>query len=174
MAKLLGYHFEVVYKPGPENKAADSLSRMFDEGELKSITSFPIWLQMQQVQQEVEHDEKLKKVIEDIQVDSDAHPGFSLQQGTLLYKNRLVLSSKSACIPMILQELHSTPVGGHSGFLRTYRRVAGNLYWIGMKKFVQEFVRNCYVCQRQIFRFFTSGLAAASSHSSTDLGRHFP
>ena len=79
MAKLLGYHFEVVYKHGPENKAVDSLSRMFEEGELNSITSFPIWLQLQQVQQEVEHDEKLKKVIEDIQVDSNSHFGFSLQ-----------------------------------------------------------------------------------------------
>jgi len=59
------------------------------------------------------------------------------------------MSSKSAYIPLILQELHSTLVGGHSGFLRTYRRVAGNLFWIGMKNYVHEFVRSCDVCQRQ-------------------------
>ena len=50
---------------------------------------------------------------------------------------------------MVLQEFHSTPAGGHSGFVRTYRRVAGKLYWIGMKRVVQEFVRSCDVCQRQ-------------------------
>ena len=149
MSKLLGYQFEVIYKPGLENKAADSLSRMFEEAELKSITSFPLWLQMQQVQQEVREDEQLKRVINDIESDPNTHPGFSMQRGVLLYKNKLVLSSKSACLPMVLQEFHSTPAGGHSGFVRTYRRVAGNLYWIGMKRVVQEFVRSCDVCQRQ-------------------------
>lgn len=46
MVKLLSYQSEVVYKLGPENKA-DSLSRWFDEGELKSITSFPICYALQ-------------------------------------------------------------------------------------------------------------------------------
>lgn len=46
LAKLLGYHLVVIYKRGPENKASDSLSRLF-EGELEAITSFPLWLQKQ-------------------------------------------------------------------------------------------------------------------------------
>lgn len=66
-----------------------------------------------------------------------------------MYQNRLVLSSKSPCIPLVLQEFHSSPAGRHSGFLRTYKRVAGNLYWIGMKRTVQEYVKSCDVCQRQ-------------------------
>lgn len=33
IAKLLGYHFKVVYKSGPYNKAADALSKMYGEVE---------------------------------------------------------------------------------------------------------------------------------------------
>ncbi|KAI5442459.1 hypothetical protein KIW84_011505 [Lathyrus oleraceus] len=69
---------------------------------------------MQQVQQEVREDEQLKRVINDIESDPNTHPGFSMQRGVLLYKNKLVLSSKSVCLPMVLQEFHSTPAGGHS------------------------------------------------------------
>lgn len=41
---------------------------------------------------------------------------------------------------------------GHSGFLRTYRRLADNFYWIGMKRSVQDFVKLCDVCQRQKYQ----------------------
>ncbi|PNY00986.1 hypothetical protein L195_g024273 [Trifolium pratense] len=52
-------------------------------------------------------------------------------------------------ITTLLKEFHSTPQGGHSGFYKTYRRLAANVYWIGMKGTMQEFVRSCDVCQRQ-------------------------
>lgn len=38
--------------------------------------------------------------------------------------------------------------GGHSGYYRTYRRLANNLYWPGMIGCVKAFVRACDVCQR--------------------------
>ena len=60
-----------------------------------------------------------------------------------------MLSSDSPSIPVLLKEFHETPMGGHSGFLRTYRRLAANLYWPGMQKRVRDFVRACDTCQRQ-------------------------
>jgi hypothetical protein len=149
IAKLLGYHFEVVYKPGPDNKAADALSRMHDDVELKGITSFPICMQEQQIQHEVKNDPYLQKVVADLQQNPTSQPGFQLKKDKLFYHDRLVLSSRSDCIPLMLKEFHSSATGGHSGFLRTYRRIAGNLYWVGMRKSVQEFVQSCDVCQRQ-------------------------
>jgi hypothetical protein len=148
-AKLLGYDFDIVYKQGRLNKGADALSRLYEEGELAPITSYLWWNQEQQVKQEVSNDEKLQEIIEALQQDPSARPGYEYRQGVLLYEGRLVLSKQSQLIPTLLREFHETPSAGHSGFYKTYRRLAANVYWVGMKGSVQEFVRNCDTCQRQ-------------------------
>ncbi|KAI5437571.1 hypothetical protein KIW84_023620 [Lathyrus oleraceus] len=53
------------------------------------------------------------------------------------------------------------------GFLRTYRKLADNLYWLGMQKSVREFVRACDICQRQkhppsILRFLSNETKVAA------------
>jgi hypothetical protein len=45
-------------------------------------------------------------------------------------------------------ELHTSPVGGHSGFLKTYHRVKKEFFWDGLKNDVQRFVAECLVCQQ--------------------------
>jgi hypothetical protein len=58
---------------------------------------------------------------------------------------------------MLLAEFHSTPMGGHSGFLRTYRRIAANIYWIGMQKTIRDYIRACDTCQRHKYAATTPG-----------------
>ncbi|XP_031257121.1 uncharacterized protein LOC116115112 [Pistacia vera] len=53
----------------------------------------------------------------------------------------------SKFIPKLLKEFHDSPSGGHSGFFRTYKRVASLVFWEGIKRVVQEFVKRCTVCQ---------------------------
>jgi hypothetical protein len=45
-------------------------------------------------------------------------------------------------------ELHTSPVGGHSVFLKTYHRVKKEFFWDGLKNDVQRFVEKCLVCQQ--------------------------
>jgi hypothetical protein len=45
-------------------------------------------------------------------------------------------------------ELHTSPVGGHLGFLKTYHRVKKDFFWDGLKTDVQMFVAECLVCQQ--------------------------
>jgi hypothetical protein len=45
-------------------------------------------------------------------------------------------------------ESHTSPVGGHSGFLKTYHRVKKDLFWDGLKTDVQRFVAECLVFQQ--------------------------
>ena len=60
-----------------------------------------------------------------------------------------MLVPNSTCIKTIFQEMHSTPVVGHFGFLRTYKRIKQNFYCVGMKNIFAKFVAQCDICQRQ-------------------------
>ncbi|KAI5404051.1 hypothetical protein KIW84_051264 [Lathyrus oleraceus] len=53
VAKLLGYDFEVAYKPSKLNRGVDALSIMHEGMELRSITSFLEWDQTQLMKEEV-------------------------------------------------------------------------------------------------------------------------
>ncbi|KAI5426518.1 hypothetical protein KIW84_032089 [Lathyrus oleraceus] len=161
LAKLLGYQFEVKYKPGMDNKAADALSRRDDDADLGTLISYPQWTDSKKNLDEVKDDPKIQDMIQTVLSAPDSKPGYSVKQGVLFYHGRLVLSPKSPSIPLLLEEFHCIPTGGHSGFLRTYRKLADNLYWLGMQKSVREFVRACDICQRQkhppsILRFLSN------------------
>ena len=58
------------------------------------------------------------------------------------------MSRNSTRIPLLLKELHDSPLGGHSGFFRTFKRVANVVFWQGMKKTIRDYVAACEICQR--------------------------
>src|ERR1700733_6106604 len=45
-------------------------------------------------------------------------------------------------------ELNTSPLGGHSGFLKTYHRVKKEFFWEGLKSDIQKFVAECLVFQQ--------------------------
>lgn len=51
-------------------------------------------------------------------------------------------------IQTILEEFHSSILGGHSGIARTKARVAAQFFWSSLVSDVQKFVSNCLVCQK--------------------------
>ncbi|KAJ9543487.1 hypothetical protein OSB04_023194 [Centaurea solstitialis] len=148
VAKLLGYDFDICYKPGRENRAADALSRRVAEGDFHATISTPIWVQGSSMLEEIKSDPSLQKQRIECETNPSKYPGFTVCNGVLYYKNRLVLPKASKFIPILLTEFHQSASGGHSGYYRTYRRLAANLYWPGMVADVQKFVRECVLCQR--------------------------
>ncbi|KAL4571524.1 hypothetical protein LXL04_018284 [Taraxacum kok-saghyz] len=148
LAKLMGYHFSIAYKPGHENRAADALSRIHEGSELLTMVSSPQWLDGANLLDGYESDPKIQRIMQHITTDPLAYPKFALHNGRLYYKHKLVLPTNSPWIPQLLKEFHCSPSGGHSGYFRTYKKLSANIYWFGMTKTVQRFVQECDICQR--------------------------
>ncbi|PKU86333.1 hypothetical protein MA16_Dca002164 [Dendrobium catenatum] len=145
LSKLLVYDFEIQYRPWVENKAADALSRCM--GELQTLAvSVPMMVDWEAIKEESARDEELGRIRTDLLKGEGNHPGYYVEGERLLYQGRFVLPRTSIHIPQLLQEFHGTTVGGHSGVLKTYRRLAAELYWRGMHKDVEEMVSRCKVC----------------------------
>ncbi|KAJ1387433.1 Retrotransposable element Tf2 [Sesbania bispinosa] len=104
---------------------------------------------------EIHSDPKLKVITQDLLQDPNAHPGFSIQNGKLLYQGKLVLPKGSPRIPLLLSEFHNSAMGGHSGFFRTYKRISAFVFWEGMRKDIQQYVSACAVCQQNKYQTLT-------------------
>ena len=70
------------------------------------------------------------------------------RDGLLWNKDCLVLPPNSPHKEAVIHEFHNTPMGGHSGMFRTYKRIAPSFYWVGMKKDIRDYIRCCDTCQR--------------------------
>ena len=58
------------------------------------------------------------------------------------------LSSSSPLKSLVLQHMHNSLLGGHSGYLKTLYRVKQDFFWQGMKSDVKNHVKQFEVCQR--------------------------
>lgn len=141
---MLGYYFEIHYRLGLENKAI--YARIPPVVHLAALTA-PTLLDVEVIKKEVLEDSYLLMVVAELTNHEDSASKFHIQQGTLHYKNRLVLSKTSTLIPEILHMYHGSIMGGHSDFLRTYKQLTCELYWQGMKGQVKAYIEQCSICQ---------------------------
>ncbi|CAJ2679667.1 unnamed protein product [Trifolium pratense] len=153
IAKLIGFDFEVKYKPGKENSAADALSRQMQYAAI-AMVQCEAW---EGLEEEIQCDEKLKNIIQDLMSNSLSHPGYQLKGGKLFHEGRIVIPKQSPRIAWILHEFHDTATGGHSGYLRTYKKIAGLVFWEGMRKNIKAYVESCEVCQRNKYQTLSPG-----------------
>ncbi|CAJ2638342.1 unnamed protein product [Trifolium pratense] len=153
IAKLIGFDFEVKYKPGKENSVADALSRQMQYSTI-SMVQCEAW---EGLEEEIQKDDKLKTLVQDLISDPLSHPGYQLRGGKLFHEGRVAIPKNSPRIAWILHEFHDTSTGGHSGYLRTYKKIASVVYWEGMRKNIKEYVDACEVCQRNKYQTLSPG-----------------
>lgn len=121
VAKLLSYDYEIYYKPGSENSVADTLSKAVGDPKLDAL--FVSWFKV---------GEDIKKAtvghtyLERISKLAKENPRvlYSWCNELVFYKKCVVVPPNSQIIPQLLWEFHDSYIGGHSGVLQTYKRLA--------------------------------------------------
>ncbi|WVZ89845.1 hypothetical protein U9M48_036199 [Paspalum notatum var. saurae] len=139
LVKLMDLQYTIQYKKGSTNTAADALSGCPMPQEVYALSEVvSSW--MHRIQQGYDDDEDTKQLLTAVTIDPTGHKDYTLHNGILQFKGRVWQH--------ILQALHSSGIGGHSGIHGTYHRVKQLFAWPALKKSVQLFVQTCDICQR--------------------------
>lgn len=75
-------------------------------------------------------------------------PFYQVKNELLYWKQRIVVPPSPNLIQAILQEFHSSMLGGHAGIACTKARIASQFTWPSLSKDIRSFVTNCLVCQQ--------------------------
>jgi hypothetical protein len=73
------------------------------------------------------------KLLQELSVDPQSRPSFTLCSGLIRYQGRVRVGSDAAVQRQIISALHDSAIGGHSGFPATYSRIKQLFAWKGMK-----------------------------------------
>ncbi|KAL6286677.1 hypothetical protein ACE6H2_011067 [Prunus campanulata] len=149
LLKLMGYNFTLQYRPGTQNQAADALSRRHELLPIVAV-SHPVFDSLSQLKQDCLQDPVAATIFQNYKTNPAILPkGYAIKDATLLYKGQIFVPSVHGWRTKLLEEFHSTPAGGHSGYLRTLKRLQRSFHWPGMRHDVKTFLAHCDTCQRQ-------------------------
>ncbi|XP_045535217.1 uncharacterized protein LOC123720914 isoform X2 [Papilio machaon] len=160
--KLQAFDLKIEYSPGKVNTLADTLSRPtcngINECEVCSvIVDLPQALPSQLRAEQLE-DPEVAKIIQDLESTDELtstrwlERGYVLQRG-VLYRYDPDNDSEEAqmVVPIskreeILKSFHDSPTAGHQGIERTLQRIREHFFFIGMRRYVTEYLKNCVDC----------------------------
>ena len=146
VTKLMGFDYDIVYKPGTANRVADALSRISLPSFGAITVSTQPWLSSLR-----DHFASIAEglqLLHKIRPDLFAYSHYSVHDGLVYFKQRLYIPEATNLREMLLAEYHLSPMGGHSGIKATLARLAASFYWSGMNQSVQQFITTCHTCQQ--------------------------
>jgi len=120
----------MVCKKGPNNKAADALSRQQHQDHITAISfSRPKWLEI--IVEAYQQDPVMKQLLVELYVTGSNDKGFSLHEGLIKYKGKIWLGNHKEAHQAIFAALHDSGLGGHSGMAATYNKLELSLLGLG-------------------------------------------
>jgi len=147
LIKLMDLDYHIQYKQGVNNAAADALSRCVSEAEVFAISEcVPTWVQ--KLKDGYVDNLEDRNLLAELTLVKENDKGFALVNGVIRFKGRIWVGNNQLAQQHILQALHASGIGGHSGVAATYSRVKSLFAWPQLKKSVQQFVQQCSICQQ--------------------------
>jgi RNase H-like domain found in reverse transcriptase/Integrase zinc binding domain len=149
LCKLLGLDYSIQYKRGEENLIADTLSRkeqVLEHGTTLAVTELlPQWIE--ELKTSYKGDVWAADILEGAKQKTSLPLGITVHCGIIRKGARIYVGDQGHWRGKLVQALHDTSLGGHSGILVTYQRVKKQFYWPKLKEEVMEHVQTCEICQ---------------------------
>ena len=106
----------------------------------------PLWIQ--ELQKSYDSDPQCQNIISQILLDPAAHQQFEWDKGLLMYNGKLYVGSNNGLRDKLVQTLHASAVGAHSGQRDCWQRLKTLFYWPTMKLDVIRIIQARDTCQR--------------------------
>ncbi|QRW17432.1 Retrotransposable element Tf2 protein [Rhizoctonia solani] len=132
---LVDYNFQIIYRPGAQNKKADILSRRYDL-EINDLIGKAIY-----------EDKHLKEILYKLQ-NKEKVINWELKEGLLWHQGKIFVPKDNIIRNLIAESRHNALAAGHPGQARTLELVSRSYYWPSMKKFINSYVSHCKTCIR--------------------------
>ncbi len=172
--KLVDFNFRIMYWSDKQNIKIDALTRWADVvlrdsedervryqwitiltsnrikiADLKKNISESIYKQILETN---EIDENCTLLREAIARDETQYEDIKLKncwtQNEILYHDSQLWISFNELLQMnLIREMHDQSSVDHSNILRTVKVIKRNYYWLFMRKTIDRYIQNCYICQ---------------------------
>jgi len=156
--RLAPFKFKVHHTKGTENVVADSLSWMLEgqdvtdqeERLLAMVQGLPlVYTSLEEHQRE---DPLCKDLIEALKRGDPTVTTFRLHNSLLCYQPKGAKNRRYVALailrPMLLKYFHDSPMSGHLGLFKTWKKTGRQFYWPKLRDDVFKYVRQCDLCQR--------------------------
>lgn len=124
MSKLLEYDYVIQYTLGPQNVVTNALSWISasDEEKLYSL-SVPTFVFLDQLRDTLLKDTQYTTLLVDVRQNPAKHPDLKVYCDLFFWNGKIWLPFETPFTSLLLQEFHSSPIGGHMGVAKTFCRL---------------------------------------------------